>query len=94
MWTGGRFTCSNAFVEEMKNVFNKIDEYAKLYKKWSAVEDKMDTIYYPIIKLFVTEIKRLGIVNQNDSIEKQENARMFTKAFLNICLVRRISISL
>ena len=81
VWTEGRFTCSDAFVDGMKHIFNKIDEYAERYKKWSAVEDKMDTIYYPIIKLFVTEIKRLGIVNENDSIEKQENARMFTKAF-------------
>ena len=81
VWTEGRFTCSDAFVDGMKHIFNKIDEYAELYKKWSAVEDKMDTIYYPVIKLFVTEIKRLGIVNENDSIEKQENARMFTKAF-------------
>ena len=81
VWTEGRFNCSDGFIEGMKDIFNKIDEYAERYIKWSAVDDKMDTIYYPIIKLFVTEIKRLGIVNENDSIEKQESAKLFTKAF-------------
>ena len=46
-----------------------------------AVDDKMDTIYYPIIRLFVKEIKRLGIANENDSMERKEGAKQFTKAF-------------
>ena len=69
------------FVEEMKSIFKIIDKYAEIYKKWSAVDDKMDTIYYPIIRLFVKEIKRLGIANENDSMERKESAKQFTKAF-------------
>ena len=42
---------------------------------------KMDVFYAPIIKLFINEIKRLGVTNQNDSIEKQESAKTFTKLF-------------
>ena len=81
MWTDGQFACSDAFVEEMKSIFKIIDKYAEIYKKWSAVDDKMDTIYYPIIRLFVKEIKRLGIANENDSMERKESAKQFTKAF-------------
>ena len=65
----------------MKSIFKIIDKYAEIYKKWSAVDDKMDTIYYPIIRLFVKEIKRLGIANENDSMERKESAKQFTKAF-------------
>lgn len=81
VWTDGQFACSDAFVEEMKSIFKIIDKYAEIYKKWSAVDDKMDTIYYPIIRLFVKEIKRLGIANENDSMERKEGAKQFTKAF-------------
>ena len=81
VWTDGQFACSDAFVEEMKSIFKIIDKYAEIYKKWSAVDDKMDTIYYPIIRLFVKEIKRLGIANENDSMERKESAKQFTKAF-------------
>lgn len=81
VWTDGKFTCSKEFIFEMQNIFKKIDEYAEKYERWSAVEDKMDSIYYPIIKLFVQEIKRLGTVNETDSVEKQEKAKMFSRIF-------------
>lgn len=81
VWTEGKFTCSDSFVAGMNEIFCRIDEYAKTYEKWSAVEDKMDSVYYPIIKLFVKEIKRLGIVDENACIEKQENAKLFAKSF-------------
>lgn len=62
-------------------ILSKIDTYAQKYGKWSCVEEKKDIFYAPIIELFIKEIKRLGIVNQHDSIEKQENAKNFTKLF-------------
>lgn len=81
VWTDGKFTCSTTFVEEMNEIFSKIDQYAEKYEKWSQVGDKMDCIYYPIIKLFVKEIKRMGIVDESASDEKKESAKLFTKAF-------------
>ena len=65
----------------MQEIFARIDDYASRYEKWSLVEDKMDTIYYPIIKLFVAEIKRLGTADEADSEEKQKNAKAFTQMF-------------
>lgn len=62
-------------------ILSKIDTYAQKYGKWSCVEEKKDIFYAPIIELFIKEIKRLGIVNQHDSIEKQENAKNVTKLF-------------
>lgn len=81
VWTGGNFTCSNKFITGMNEIFCKIDQYAKKYEKWSAVTDKMDSVYYPIIKLFVAEIKRLGTTNENASEEEQERAKLFTQTF-------------
>lgn len=80
-WTKNEYHCSQEFIDQMKIILNKIDEYSVTYKKWSAVDNKMDTIYYPIIKLFVKEIKRLGVVNEDDNAEKQEQAKRFTQLF-------------
>lgn len=80
-WTNGLFHCSQEFLDNMREILSKIDAYAQKYEKWSCVEDKMDVFYAPIIKLFINEIKRLGVTNQNDSIEKQESAKTFTKLF-------------
>lgn len=80
-WTKNEYHCSQEFIEQMKIILCRIDEYSAIYKKWSCVENKMDAIYYPIIKLFAKEIKRLGTVNENDSIEKQEHAKRFTRLF-------------
>ena len=64
----------------MNSIFKKIDEYAETFIKWSEVDEKMDTIYYPIIQLFVKEIKRLGI-NENESDENAyQQTEQFTKA--------------
>lgn len=65
----------------MNKIFDLIDLYANKYKKWSEVADKKERIYYPIIKLYATEIKRLGTVDENASEEEQERARGFTKTF-------------
>lgn len=80
-WTGGRFHCSAEFMEEMGKIQRKIEEYAVKYERWSMVDDKKDTIYYPIIKLFAKEIKRLGMVDYSKKEEKQNDARVFTKLF-------------
>lgn len=80
-WTQGVFKCSKEFLDNMEKIQFKIDEYAVKYKKWSAVDNKMDTIYYPIINLFAKEIKRLGIVVEGSSQREQENAKQFTKLF-------------
>ena len=81
VWTNGQFSCSNSFIKNINEIFKKIDTYAKQCQRWADVEDKMDTIYYPIIKLFVEEIKRLGIADENSTLEEQANAKEFTQAF-------------
>lgn len=81
VWTNGQFSCSNSFIKNINEIFKKIDTYAKQYQRWADVEDKMDTIYYPIIKLFVEEIKRLGIADENSTLEEQANAKEFTQTF-------------
>jgi len=80
-WTNGTYHCSEIFLKGMQEIFERIDEYASRYEKWSLVEDKMDTIYFPIIKLFVAEIKRLGIADEADDEEKQKSAKAFTQMF-------------
>ncbi len=80
-WTNGLFHCSQEFLDGMKEIFLKIDEYAGKYGKWSCVEEKMDIFYAPIIKLFVKEIKKLGMADRNDSIEKQKNVKVFAQLF-------------
>ena len=78
------------YFREMNKVFDLIDLYANKYKKWSEVADKKESIYYPIIKLYATEIKRLGTVDENASEEEQERARLFTKTFFEYLLKRII----
>lgn len=80
-WTKGEFTCSQEFLNGMKEVQNKIDEYKRDYTKWADVEEKMDTIYYPIVKLFVKEIRRLGIADEKAAQKQQTDARRFTQLF-------------
>ncbi len=80
-WTKGEFVCSQEFMDEMEKIQNKIDEYKGKYKKWSDVEEKMDSIYYPIVKLFVKEIKRLGIADEKAAHEQQLKAKRFTQLF-------------
>ncbi len=80
-WTKGQLHCSSYFLEKMEEILQLIDEYALEYSKWSEVEDKMEKIYYPIVKLFVEEIKRLGMVHEGATIEQQENAEKFTYLF-------------
>ena len=81
VWTENKFHCSDEFINGMEEILCKIDDYAREYKKWSAVDDKKDTIYYPIIKLFVEEIKRLSITNESDSLARREDAKKFTQLF-------------
>lgn len=81
VWTHEEFSCGDEFLNEMQKMFELIDEYAEKYEKWSYVEDKKETIYYPIIKLYAKEIKRLGYVDINATEEEQESAKRFTKLF-------------
>lgn len=80
-WTNGEFHCSDVFMQGMYGIHKKIEEYKSQYTKWSEVEDKKDAIYYPIIKLFVEEIRRLGICVETDSDERKAEAKYFTKKF-------------
>lgn len=80
-WTKGEFHCSDIFMRGMAEIQHKIEEYKSRYIKWSEVEDKKETIYYPIIKLFVDEIRRLGICEEKDSEKRKLEAKCFTEKF-------------
>lgn len=81
VWTNGLFHCSTEFINDMNDIFQKIDSYAQKYEKWSSVDNKMDAIYFPIIKSFVKEIRHLGIADENADILHTESAKKFTQAF-------------
>ena len=78
VWTNGKFKCSDSFIERINEIFDTIDSYAREYENWSLVDDKVETIYYPIIKLFSSEIKRLGM-SYNNSDDEQTQAKIFAK---------------
>ncbi len=80
-WTENQFNCSRDFVDGMNKIFDKIQEYSEKYHNWSLVDDKMDAIYYPIIKLFVAEIKQLGIIKENEDTEHQNRKKRFVRLF-------------
>lgn len=80
-WTKGRFSCSEGFLQEMKKIHERIEKYQVQYSKWSEVDEKRELIYYPIIKAFVTEIRRLGLYKEDDLPEKQEEAKEFARLF-------------
>lgn len=80
-WTNGEFQCSEEFMDGMAEIQKKIDVLAGEYQKWSSYDKKKEEIYYPIIKLFVSEIKKLGVVDENASEENQKRAKRFAGLF-------------
>lgn len=50
--------CSNQYWEEITPIFEYINLQREKGLKWSELEDKKDTVYIPILKAFVNEIKR------------------------------------
>jgi len=80
-WTHGKYHCSDEFLLTMEKIQRIIDEYQDRFNTWSEVEDKMDTVYYPIVEAFVKEIRRLGMACENASDEDREKASDFAKLF-------------
>lgn len=80
-WTKGKFCCSKEFLEEMKKVQEVIENYQNKYSTWSQVDEKMDTVYLPIVTAFVKELRRLGMVPEDASDEQRKNAELFSKMF-------------
>lgn len=81
VWTDGEFKCSDGFISKMKGIFGTIDKYAGEYRTWSEVEEKHDTVYYPIVSLFVEEIRRLGMAGETGSEEEKASAKRFAQKF-------------
>lgn len=73
--------CTPAFMKEMGRIQERIENYAKQYKRWSEIDNKGKEIYGPIIKAFTAEIKRLGVVKESDSKAKRERAHLFARNF-------------
>lgn len=80
-WTKGEFCCSKEFLKEMEKVQAIIEEYQSKYSTWSQVNEKMDTVYMPIVMAFVKELQRLGTVPDDASDEQRERAGLFSKLF-------------
>lgn len=80
-WTKGKFECSEEFLNKMEDIQITIENYQNKYNTWSEVEDKMDTVYYPIVNAFVDELRRLGMVSENASEEERKKAGEFSRLF-------------
>lgn len=80
-WTKGKFACSKTFMDEMEKLQDLIDVYAQRHKTWAEVDEKMDTVYHPVVKLFAEEIRRLGTAPADASAKQRESAGEFTRLF-------------
>ena len=78
-WTKGEFHCSSTFLSEMAKIQDKIVEYSNQYSAWKDIPNKHEEIYFPIVNLFVSEIKRLGIVGKNASEQEKKDATKFAR---------------
>lgn len=77
-WTG-KYHCSDRFITEMKRIQTMIEDYASRFKRWSEVDEKKETVYYPIMKLFVEEIERLGKIEAGATDHRKEEAKEFAR---------------
>ena len=80
-WTHGRFSCSNEFLKTMNEIQSVIEVYKEKYNTWSEIEEKMDTVYLPIVEAFVKELRRLGMVEADASDDEKMRASAFSKLF-------------
>lgn len=80
-WTKGKYSCSSSFMNKMKEIQKVIEEYQKNYNTWSEVEEKFDTVYFPIVTAFVQELRRLGMVQADATDEEKKKASEFSKLF-------------
>lgn len=80
-WTKGKFKCSDEFLRKMEMIQKQIEQYQQKYNTWSEVNDKMDTIYLPIVQAFVEELRRLGVVAVDADDDQREKASEFSKVF-------------
>lgn len=80
-WTKGKFTCSQKFLDKMKEIQDIIEQYQKVYNSWSQIKEKKDTVYFPIITAFVEELRRLGMVSQDADDQQRQSASEFSKLF-------------
>lgn len=80
-WTNGKFSCSKDFMDRMAEIQRVIEGYQEKYTTWSQVEDKMDTVYLPIVTAFVKELRRLGMVSENSDDRQRKSASEFSRLF-------------
>lgn len=80
-WTQGEFTCSQEFLTKMLEIQKVIEKYQEKYNTWSEVDEKMDTVYLPIVMAFVAELRRLGMVPEGASDLEKQRAGKFSKLF-------------
>lgn len=80
-WTKGKFTCSDTFLCKMREIQKVIEDYQNKYNTWSEIEDKMDTVYLPIVKAFTEELGRLGKIPQDADENQKRDAAEFAKLF-------------
>lgn len=80
-WTKGKFSCSKKFLDKMGEIQSVIEDYQSKYSTWSEIEEKMDTVYLPIVEAFVEELRRLGMVANDVDDEQRKGASEFAKLF-------------
>ena len=65
----------------MEEIQHVIEEYQRKYHTWSEIEEKMDTVYFPIVEAFVKELRRLGVAENDADEEQRKAAGTFAKLF-------------
>lgn len=65
-WLG--FSCSDQYFSEVKPIFSKLRELKKesnSSKKWKDLDDCHESVYVPVLKAFVKELKRIYDTNKD-----------------------------
>tara|TARA_Y100001949_G_scaffold172142_1_gene175692 strand:+ start:7961 stop:8941 length:981 start_codon:yes stop_codon:yes gene_type:complete len=63
-WLG--LPCSRDYFDEIKPIFNRLQELKSINLRWSDIADKEQTVYIPLLSAFMSELVRL--TNDNPGI--------------------------
>lgn len=50
--------CSNQYWQDIKPIFERLSRCKAQCKKWSELDDKESSVYVPLLKAFISEVKR------------------------------------
>ena len=62
-WFG--FSCSQNYFSQISPIFSYLDNLRHQGALWSSIEDKESSVYIPILKAFIEELRRLSVDHPN-----------------------------